>query len=129
MKRHSRKREAILEAIRSCPSHPTAEGIYTQLKPQFPDLSLATVYRNINEFVKSGDVVSIGVINSKEHYDGTTAPHSHFICDRCGEIYDVFTGLAPDLGLIGEESELGRVTSCEFTLRGICKRCLDNEDA
>ena len=66
MKRYSRKREAILHAIRSTTSHPSAEWVYTQLKPQFPDLSLATVYRNIASFVESGELVRVAVVDSKE---------------------------------------------------------------
>lgn len=125
MKRYSRKREAILEAIRSCPSHPTAEWIYKELKPRFPDLSLATVYRNLNEFVSSGEIASIGVIDSKERYDKTTTPHSHFICSQCGAIYDVFTDEEPDFNTFVKDFELGSVTHCELTLRGICRKCLE----
>ena len=47
----SRKREAILMTIRNATIHPTAEWVYQQLKPQYPDLSLGTVYRNIAQSV------------------------------------------------------------------------------
>ena len=50
VRKHSRKRDAILECLRCTTSHPTAEWIYTQLKPTIPDLSLATVYRNLAMF-------------------------------------------------------------------------------
>ena len=45
--RYSKKREAILEAIRSTDTHPTADWVYQTLKPTHPDLSLGTVYRNL----------------------------------------------------------------------------------
>ena len=48
--RHSPKREAILECLRSSICHPSAEWVYAQLKPRIPDLSLATVYRNLARF-------------------------------------------------------------------------------
>ena len=47
---YSKKREAILEKIRSTTSHPTAEWVYRELKEEHPDLSLGTVYRNIGLF-------------------------------------------------------------------------------
>ena len=47
VRKHSHKRDAILECLRCTTSHPTAEWVYTQLKPTIPDLSLATVYRNL----------------------------------------------------------------------------------
>ena len=44
--RHSPKREAILECLRSTICPPSAEWGYAQLKPRIPDLTLATVNRN-----------------------------------------------------------------------------------
>ena len=49
-KKFSRKREAILTCLHGTTCHPTAEWVYQQLKPQFPDLSLGTVYRNLAAF-------------------------------------------------------------------------------
>ena len=45
-KRYSAKREALLQLMQETDVHPTAEWVYQQLKPQFPDVSLGTVYRN-----------------------------------------------------------------------------------
>ena len=53
MKRHSKKRDAILTCLRQTKSHPTAEWIYQKLKPEYPNLSLGTVYRNLSEFVNA----------------------------------------------------------------------------
>ena len=47
-KNYSKKREAILAYLRSTDAHPTAECVYRQLKPSFPDLSLGTVYRTLS---------------------------------------------------------------------------------
>ncbi|MDR2053932.1 MAG: transcriptional repressor [Treponema sp.] len=88
-RKYSRKREAILEVIRSTECHPTAQWVYEQLKPRIPDLSLATVYRNISLFRQEGKLVSVGVVNGEEHFDGFTAPHPHCICEHCGKVFDL----------------------------------------
>jgi Fur family peroxide stress response transcriptional regulator len=88
-RKHSRKREAILETIRSTSSHPTAQWIYEQLKPRIPDLSLGTVYRNIGLFRQEGKVISVGVVNGEEHFDGFTEPHPHGVCEHCGRVIDL----------------------------------------
>ena len=62
-RKHSRKRDAILDCMRHTTCHPTAEWVYQQLKPVFPDLSLGTVYRNLSVFKASGMIQSIGVVN------------------------------------------------------------------
>ena len=41
----SRKREALYNALRATTVHPTAEWLYAALRPEYPDLSLGTVYR------------------------------------------------------------------------------------
>ena len=47
-KRYSRQRELIFEALKASHEHPTAEMMYQWLKPENPNLSLGTVYRNLN---------------------------------------------------------------------------------
>lgn len=86
---YSKKREAILDAIRSTKSHPTADWVYLKLKPLYPDLSLGTVYRNISAFKNNGDIITVSNVNGQERYDGNTTPHSHFICTECFNVIDI----------------------------------------
>ncbi|MFP3091256.1 transcriptional repressor [Treponema sp. TIM-1] len=88
-RKHSKKRDAILEAIRSTTTHPGAQWVYEQLKPVIPDLSLGTVYRNITFFQQEGLVVSLGVVNGEERFDGEVKPHPHLVCRRCGRVADL----------------------------------------
>ena len=74
--RYSPKRQAILECICSTDCHPSAEWVYATLKPQIPDLSLATVYRNLARFREDGVVLAVGNVDGQERYDGDTAPPS-----------------------------------------------------
>ncbi|MDR2176459.1 MAG: transcriptional repressor [Treponema sp.] len=92
-KKHSRKRDEILALIRSTTSHPSARWVYERLKPAFPRLSLGTVYRNIRAFREEGELVSVGVVQGEERFDGQVRPHCHFICSRCGKIVDIDGGV------------------------------------
>jgi Fur family peroxide stress response transcriptional regulator len=89
LRKHSGKRDAILEAIRSTGDHPGAQWVYDKLKPRIPGLSLGTVYRNIGLFRKEGVVASVGVVNGEERFDGVTEPHPHLVCGRCGKVADL----------------------------------------
>ena len=86
---YSRKREAIYQALCSTKIHPTADWIYQQLKPIYPDLSLGTVYRNISHFKEEGLIISVGVVKGQERLDANISPHAHFICSACGNVIDV----------------------------------------
>ena len=72
--RYSKKREALLQIIQDTECHPSAEWLYQTLKPQHPDLSLGTVYRNLQFFREQGIIKSVGVVNGQERFDAETAP-------------------------------------------------------
>ena len=123
VRKHSRKRDAILECLRCTTSHPTAEWVYTQLKPRIPDLSLATVYRNLARFRAEGTVQVIGCVDGEDRYDGNTALHGHFVCRTCGAVIDLppIPVDAPDL------AQVGRQESYSVTFYGRCNQCLAKE--
>ena len=125
--KHFRKREAILNCLRSTDVHPTAEWVYTQLKSEYPDISLGTVYRNLNLFKEQGLIQSLGTVNGVERFDGNTAPHVHYICTGCGRVVDL-PGLSvpEDLNYAAEAESGGRVAACQLTFTGICGKCSQN---
>ena len=124
IRKRSKKRDAILACIRSTDIHPSAEWVYTQLKPQIPDLSLGTVYRNIHMFREEGTVVSVGVVDGLERFDGNTRPHVHFVCEGCGAVLDVGTIEVPtELTAQAEEATGGRVSACRLSFSGRCPKC------
>ena len=57
----SKQRQAIFDVLCASKEHPSAEMIYTALKPQYPSLSLGTVYRNLSFFQQQGLAVSVGL--------------------------------------------------------------------
>ena len=128
VRKYSRKREAILACIRSTTSHPSADWVYSQLKPEFPDLSLGTVYRNLNLFRQEGLIQSIGVVNGLERFDGNIQPHLHFICQKCGKVQDMMEFELPE-GMLdaAARSMKGKVTSCQIVFTGICETCSQSD--
>ncbi len=47
-RRRSRQRDIILQIVRETDSHPTAEWVHERARRKIPNLSLGTVYRNLN---------------------------------------------------------------------------------
>lgn len=122
VRKHSKKRDAILDCIRQTTCHPTAEWVYRQLKPSFPDLSLGTVYRNISMFKEENVIQSIGVVNGLERFDYNTEPHTHFICTKCGEVLDLHHVALPQ-SVLDEAAAGGSVTGYQLQFTGICPQC------
>ncbi len=121
MKHYSRQRETILEVLRSTDTHPTANWIYTKVRERIPNISLGTVYRNLSELAKTGDILSIDVGDGFEHYDSDISPHAHLHCRCCGSITDA--KLKTDyISKIGNEYGFETQTSI-YVAYGICKNC------
>ena len=123
--RYSKKREAILTAIQSTKCHPSADWVYQTLKPDHPDLSLGTVYRNLTFFQEHGQIRSVGVVKGQERFDADTTSHTHFVCTCCGSVIDL-DKIHPDAGLersVCEEYGL-TVERQELTFFGQCKICM-----
>ena len=123
-RKFSKKRAAILEALRSTQEHPSAEMLYARLKCKFPDLSLGTVYRNLAMFVADGDAVSVGTVAGQERYDADTAPHAHFICACCGRVLDVCSPSLDGIDRRIEEETGGVVLSRSLSFTDTCAACL-----
>lgn len=122
MNRYSKNREAILECIRKTRSHPTAEWVYEQLKPEYPSLSLGTVYRNLNQLKEAGDIRSMGTVAGQEHFDGNQSKHHHALCSRCGSIVDLKDETEMEV-LMQKISDTIQFDLSEIKFVGVCSRC------
>lgn len=123
--RTSKQRTRVLDILRSTKSHPTATWIYERLKPDFPSLSLGTVYRNLNILVEQGDVLELKFGSTFDRYDGKTQPHYHFICENCGAISDVDMEHERELDRKVEERNSYKVNYHRLEFYGQCQRCLE----
>ena len=120
----SPKRLAILQALSSTKDHPTVEWVCEEVSKQFPNISLATVYRNIAQLKEDGHIITVGVVDGHERLDATIAPHPHFVCRECGAVIDVAVPAQ------GEEmcnivcNQYGVVTDhYDITFWGHCEHC------
>ena len=122
-----RKRNAILECLRSTDAHPSADMVHEMLQAEHPDISLATVYRNLALFKQQGEITSVCTVNGVERFDAETDPHVHFICETCKAVSDLYEihfpqSLAADVSnCYGNEMH-----GCQLTINGLCRNCLKN---
>lgn len=123
-----RKRNAILAYLRQTDEHPSAEMVFNQLKPEYPDLSLGTVYRNLAMFKDKGEIMSVGTVNGVERFDGNTMPHVHFICTDCDAIADLPQIAVPEeLNQQVKTQTGGFIDTCQLTFVGRCSRCINQK--
>ncbi len=125
--KRSKQRERILELLRQTDTHPTADWIYNHLKKEYPKLSLGNVYRNLNILVEQGLIRELNFGSTFDRYDARTDEHYHFICQKCGNIYDLEIPYDSKLDRQVEEMIGGKVRFHQTEFYGVCKSCLEKE--
>ena len=89
---YSRQRELVLNALRETQGHhPTADMLYTRIREQCPNLSLATVYRNLNQLVEAGQFGRFFREHSAMRFPEASPGVLHHLRDLCPQyLNDVF---------------------------------------
>ena len=119
-----KKRNAILNCLQQTTSHPSAEMVHAMLQEEHPDISLATVYRNLTWFKNQGMITSLGTVKGVERFDANTDPHVHFICTGCDAVIDLEKIEVPQqLNSDAERSSGCCVQGCQLTFTGLCSSC------
>ena len=115
----TKQREIILDELRCLCTHPTADELYSYVRPKLPHMGLCTVYRNLERFYKEG---LIGKIKGKPcRYDGKTTSHNHIKCINCGKIDNLFVDIPVDTV---EIDKLGyKLHSYKLEINGLCRKC------
>jgi Fur family peroxide stress response transcriptional regulator len=109
--------------MRATDTHPSAAWIHEQLRPEFPSLSLATVYRNLEILSETGQIDPVSVPGGPARYDGNLGPHQHFICDACGRIDDLDLRTPP--GMLARLKRKYRLSArrVRIDFYGLCAAC------
>ncbi len=119
-----RKRNAILACLRRTDTHPSAEMVHEMLQAEHPDISLATVYRNLSRFKAQGIITSVATVRGTERFDAHTDPHVHFICGGCDSVLDLPQIEVPQTLSADAEATSGcQIQSCQLTFTGLCSKC------
>lgn len=120
---YSKQRELILKTVLENRIHPTADTVFSLLKPDHPGLSLATVYRNLKQLARQGLLLKIPVPNGADHFDGTLRPHYHMICEECGQMVDIPPEYVPEFDAAVAEKTGLSIHSHTIVFYGLCPQC------
>ena len=124
--KYSRQRESTKSCLMNRCDHPTADALYTTLREQFPNISLGTVYRNLNLLVDLGEIKKIPSGDGIDHFDYDTSPHYHFVCRQCGCIRDLPMPVSETLEQEAAAFVDGTIEDHSLIFRGVCSSCREN---
>ncbi len=124
MRKHGLKatpqRVEVYKALKEL-GHADPEAIFERVKGHLPGLSLATVYNALNAMASKGIVSRLVLKDNSQFFDITLEPHAHFLCYKCGGIWDVHTKVSP---FSPEVTEVARVILRQnIVYYGVCRKC------
>lgn len=123
IRKYSRQREAIKEFLAERTDHPTADTVYMEVRKEFPNISLGTVYRNLTLLADMGEIMRIHVGDGTVHFDPDTSSHCHFICRDCGCVQDVELERPISMAELVSKEFGGEITDSITYFHGVCADC------
>jgi Fe2+ or Zn2+ uptake regulation protein len=123
VERQTAQKIIILNYLKSVKTHPSAELIYKEVKKKLPSISQATVYRVLNNFEKKGEIQAIST-KDNVHFDGDISDHAHFICEKCGHVYDIIDECSKCGILKSKKTKVGKINKYQIKFYGKCTKCL-----
>ncbi len=121
--KYSRQREVIKDFLKTRKDHPTADIVYTNVRMQYPNISLGTVYRNLTLLADIGEIQRLRVGDGVDHFDADISPHYHFVCTECGSVVDLVMDNIDDIVDIAGMNFDGKITGHVTYFYGICGNC------
>ena len=124
--KHSRQRECIKEFLADRFDHPTAETIYLNVKKEFPNISLGTVYRNLSLLTNQGLIRKLSTGIGPDRFDGNTSPPYHVLCTECGSVLDLDMENIDHINTLAGSQFDGEIYGHVTYFLGKCRNCLEN---
>ncbi|KKM12296.1 Fur family transcriptional regulator [Clostridiales bacterium PH28_bin88] len=123
VQRMTRQKKVILGILRGTKNHPTADWVYEQARKELPEISLGTVYRNLNVLRDAGEIMELNYGSTFSRFDGNPLNHYHFVCEGCGQVTDLELPVMDKL-----EQDVARITGLQvfhhrLEFYGLCPKC------
>lgn len=83
------QRHVLFEVVQEMEDHPSPEEIYARVRRRIPSISLATVYKNLHLFIKSGIVGEVSLHHGSLRVETNRTAHHHLVCRSCRSITDL----------------------------------------
>ena len=119
--RDTPQRRHVYDLLLHKRDHPTATEVFLRAKKTMPSISLATVYNSLETLVACQLVKQVHVDREPTRYCPNLDEHGHFVCERCGHVYDIDLAAGRH-----EQWNLPKgftILTHEISLRGLCADC------
>lgn len=125
---NTKQRTLIYETVQSSYEHPTADDVFQAVRLKMPNISLGTVYRNLNVLTELGKIRKISVPGQPDHFDRHSPWHDHMVCEKCGKMIDITLCGSPSLTeQLAQQSGM-QITGYSLVAQCVCPVCAAEDE-
>lgn len=126
--KYSKQRDFILNYVQNSYNHPTADVVYLEMQKILPNISLGTVYRNLNVLCELGLIKKIITPDDKVSFDKIDNDHNHIYCKKCKKLFDVDYNYLNDIEVVINKNIRHSIDLSNSLLIGTCSKCLEERN-
>ncbi len=123
LKRNTLQKSIVLKTVHDMKCHASADEVYDVIKKIYPNISRATVYRNLNELTKNNEIKKIEVPEGADRFDHRCFDHYHIRCIKCGKIFDIEMEYIKDLEKTIRNPQGFEFIGHDIMFKGTCPTC------
>lgn len=122
LRRNTRQRQLVLDAVRARCDHPTAEDIFLDVRTIDERVSRGTVYRNLNLLAETGVIATVKAPGAMR-FDRRCDSHGHVVCRSCGVVADAPLAYDASLDAAASQATGFAIDSHVMVFEGLCPHC------
>jgi len=120
---NTNQRKVIIEELRKLDTHPTADELYAIVREKLPQISLGTVYRNLELLSEAGEILKLELTGKQKRFDGKIEKHLHMRCSNCGRVEDVPGEMDEIDEKLNDMLSIMKADGYRLELSGLCEEC------
>lgn len=118
----------IVEELKKLESHPSADELYQIVRQRLPQISLGTVYRNLELLADAGRIQKLELAGKQKRFDGRVDKHFHLRCSVCERVSDVHDNSMTEIDhILNDLVDRLSIDSYRLEFDGVCECCRNKE--
>lgn len=123
------QRALLLDLLRQGKGHMDADELYHKARQKNPQISLSTVYRNLQLFKQLGFIAERHFSEEHHYYEIKSRPeHQHLLCLGCGRVIEFSCPISQQLKENISKQYSFEITGVEVHMTGFCPKCLQKSE-
>jgi len=115
------QRLLVYSILVNSPHHLSVDEVYSEVLRTLPTVSRATVYATLECFKNHNLVKDLRIDPERSYFETRTDWHHHFLCRKCGYVFDVEVKQCMPMKKCMVEEHL--VEDFQGYFYGVCKKC------